>query len=226
MDKLRTMLKLQQQLNDATNGINWEVGTTKNGKKINWKRCIYMECAEMIDCFAWKHWKNIDAQPDYDNLQIEVVDVWHFVMSFALETYKTNKLGSIETLAEQIAQMPNFELLQEPLEAFEEEMLILITIEAVMRDALEIRASLTKLLFDFFELCRLTKLDMATLYRLYVGKNILNQFRQDHGYKEGHYVKIWNGLEDNAVMKQLWESDAQMSPEVLYAGLKRRYEAL
>ena len=47
MDKMLQMLQLQQQLNDATNGENWEKGITKNGKVIDWKRCVYMECAEI-----------------------------------------------------------------------------------------------------------------------------------------------------------------------------------
>ncbi len=226
MTNVRAMLQLQQQLNDATNGENWEAGVTKNGKSINWKRCIYMECAEMVDSFAWKHWKSIDAQPDWANLQIEVVDVWHFVMSLALEFYKNNNLGSIETLAQQISEMPNYEVLDEPIDAFAEEKLILIQIEAVMRDALEPKLSMTKLLFDFFELCRMSKLDLATLYRLYVGKNILNQFRQDHGYKEGSYIKVWNGEEDNVVMKRIWEENGSLEPAALYDALKVRYDVL
>lgn len=226
MDKLLSMLQLQLQLNDTTNGENWEAGVTKHGKKINWKRCIYMECAEMVDSFAWKHWKSIAAEPDYDNLQIEVVDVWHFVMSLALEYYKRKNLGDMGELAKQIAEMPNYEVLCEPAIKFESEALLLIQIEAVMRNALEINTSLTKLLFDFFELVRMSKLDIDTLYRLYVGKNILNRFRQDHGYQEGTYIKIWNGVEDNVVMKKVWETNGALSPDALYAHLKTHYDAL
>jgi len=131
MDKVLAMLQLQQQLNDATNGENWEEGVTKNGKAINWKRCIYMECAEMVDSFAWKHWKSIAAEPDWDNLQIEVVDVWHFVMSLALETYKKNRLGDIVVLAEQIYEMDNYALLYDKIDDFESEKLLMIQIESV-----------------------------------------------------------------------------------------------
>ena len=226
MDKILAMLQLQQELNDATNGENWEEGITKNGKAINWKRCIYMECAEMVDSFAWKHWKSIDAEPDYDNLQIEVVDVWHFVMSLALETYKKNMLGDIVILAQQIADMDNYALLYDEIDDFESEKLLMIQIESVMRDALEINLGMTKLLFDFFELARMSKLDVPTLYRLYVGKNILNQFRQDNGYKDGTYIKIWNGEEDNVVMKRVWEENGELKPEALYKVLEEKYKAL
>ena len=73
-EKITQMLNLQQSLNDDTNGIGWENGINKNGKLISWKRCIYMECAELIDSFAWKHWKSINAPTNEDNLRVEVVD--------------------------------------------------------------------------------------------------------------------------------------------------------
>jgi hypothetical protein len=69
----------------------------------------------------------------------------------------------------------------------------------------------------------MSNLDLTSLYRLYVGKNILNRFRQDHGYKEGHYIKVWNGEEDNVAMKRLWEEKGDMTPEELYEGLKAAY---
>ena len=99
MSQILQMLELQQQLNDATNGANWEEGVTKNGKKIDWKRCIYLEAAELVESYPWKHWKNIDATPDYENIKIELVDIWHFVMSEALRIYKTDDLGTIEELS-------------------------------------------------------------------------------------------------------------------------------
>ena len=58
MDKILLMMQLQESLNNATNGEKWPEGVTKTGNIINWKRCIYMECAEMIDSFTWKHWKD------------------------------------------------------------------------------------------------------------------------------------------------------------------------
>ena len=41
MDKILQMLRLQQQLNDATNGEGWEKGTTKNEYEINFKTRSY-----------------------------------------------------------------------------------------------------------------------------------------------------------------------------------------
>jgi hypothetical protein len=45
--------------------------------------------------------------------------------------------------------------------------------------------------------------DFDDLYRSYVAKNVLNMFRQDHGYKRGDYIKVWDGQEDNEVLAEL-----------------------
>ena len=227
MDKILLMLQLQNQLNDATNGEEWTKGTTKNGKSINWKRCIYMECAEMVDSFSWKHWKAIDKEPDWDNHQIEVVDVWHFIMSLAIENYTTMMKGGIEELAINISQLDSFSKIKLSSKAFSPQVDVIAKVENLIRlsitkDTLE----LEKMINEFFDLVVMSGLDLETLYRLYVGKNILNQFRQDNGYKDGSYIKVWNGEEDNVVMKRIWETDADIKPETLYKELVKAYTSL
>lgn len=228
MNKLLCMLELQQKLNDATNGLDWEKGVTKNGKKINWRRCIYMESAEMIDSFGWKHWKSIAQATDYENLQIEIVDVWHFVMSLVLEFAYISKAESIEELAKRITQTPEYQKLStDAALSFGSDDILMTKIENVMRLSLipVTPEMIGALIEEFFELAYLGALNTTQLYRLYVGKNILNQFRQDHGYKEGSYIKIWNGLEDNAVMKGAWEANPDMTPDDLYKALQAAYPA-
>jgi len=223
MDKILQMLLLQQQLNDATNGEGWEKGITKNGKVIDWKRCTYLECAELIESYPWKHWKNIDAEPDYENIKIETVDIWHFIMSQGLEDYKLKNLGSIETLAEQIGMLPNFK----PFESGEK------TAKKSYYEEIEVVEKLVKSLFcdenteqlmeAFIDVAMQSGLDLDTLYHLYVGKNILNQFRQDHGYKDGSYIKIWNGKEDNVTMQRILEERSDITPQELYDALEEAY---
>ena len=226
-DKILIMLQLQNQLNDATNGEDWTKGVTKNGKTINWKRCIYMECAEMVDSFSWKHWKNIHQEPDWANLQIEVVDVWHFIISLAIENYTQTMRGCIEDLAMNISDLEAFNQIDRADTHYAQQEIVIEKVENLIRlslsqDGLE----LEKLLAEFFDLVLLSGLNLETLYRLYVGKNILNQFRQDNGYKDGTYIKIWDGEEDNVVMKRIWEEDANIKPDQLYRALTKAYHSL
>ena len=67
-------------------------------------------------------------------------------------------------------------------------------------------ASLASRGFDvaaFIDLMNALPLTFDELFEIYVGKNVLNAFRQRHGYKEGGYVKVWNGREDNEHLAEL-----------------------
>ena len=58
------------------------------------------------------------------------------------------------------------------------------------------------------------------------GKNTLNFFRQDHGYKEGTYIKQWHGEEDNEVLAKLvtsLDAGADDFQQQLYQALEENY---
>ncbi len=226
-NKILLMLELQNELNNATNGLEWTKGVTKNGKTINWRRCIYMECAEMVDSFAWKHWKAIAQEPDWKNHQIEVVDVWHFIMSLAIEEYAKKGKNSLEEIANAAIASKNFSKITASECLFGEMEDVLCKVEDLMRSALaKSDLDLDVLFDDFFDLVAISGLNLDSLYKLYVGKNILNQFRQDNGYKEGTYIKVWDGKEDNVVMQLIWEENSNITPELLYSELEKAYAAL
>jgi len=223
MNRVLQMLELQQSLNDATNGLNWEEGITKNGKTIDWRRCIYLEAAELIESYPWKHWKNIDASPDYANIKIEIVDIWHFVMSETLRLYKIDNLGSIEDIATMVGKMPDFELFSQnekspTLDSYEEIALVEEMIKILFCDT-----DINKLIVSFLSMSAKLNLKLPELYKLYIGKNILNKFRQENGYKDGSYIKIWNGKEDNVVMQSVLEEKENITPEELYKALEENY---
>ena len=223
MNKILQMLKLQQELNDATNGLNWEEGSTKNGKKIDWRRCIYLEAAELVESYPWKHWKNIDAEPDYANIQIEIVDIWHFIMSEALRLYKIENRGSLKDIAMAVSKMEGFEAFtnsnkSDDLDNYEQ-----IALVENMIKVLFCNDNIDTLVISFLTMSSKLNLKLPELYELYIGKNILNKFRQDHGYKEGSYIKTWNGEEDNVVMQRLLKEKSDISPEDLYNALEDTY---
>lgn len=223
MNKINQMLTLQQDLNDATNGINWENGITKNGKLIDWKRCTYLECAELIESYPWKHWKNIDASPDYNNIKIEAVDIWHFIMSQALKEYKLNDLGDINTLTKNIETIKNFDIFTKDVikttKNYYEQIEVVENLIARLFD----NSNIEILIESFIEVAIQSELNLDTLYNLYVGKNILNKFRQDNGYKDGTYIKIWNNQEDNVIMQNILDNEHNITPTKLYDRLKEIY---
>jgi len=223
MDKILQMLQLQQELNDSTNGENWEKGITKNGKIIDWKRCTYLECAELIESYPWKHWKDIDAKPDYNNIKIEAVDIWHFIMSQGLEEYKIKNLGTINDLASKITDLKNFKKFTSVSEATKKDYYEQIKVVEQLMKTLFCEENIEKLMEAFIDVAIQSELNLDSLYKLYVGKNILNKFRQDHGYKDGTYSKIWHGQEDNVTMQKILDEEDTITPEELYNSLEKAY---
>jgi len=219
---LTEMFELQKRLNDETNGLNWELGTTKLGKEINWLRCIHMEVAELIDSTPWKHWKNIGADCDMQNLQIELVDIWHFVMSFVLQEKNVPKSIAL------VGASCNYDIAKDidyKQIITESEKLSYIALTLQVNNITTDEA-IKQLINQFFSCCRASGLTYEWLNKLYIGKNCLNKFRQDHGYKEGTYIKIWNGEEDNVCMVSLVDAMDTVSFDDLYSGLEEVYNKL
>jgi dimeric dUTPase (all-alpha-NTP-PPase superfamily) len=223
MNRILQMLELQQSLNDATNGLNWEEGITKNGKKIDWRRCIYLESAELVDSYPWKHWKNINASPDYANIKIEIVDIWHFVMSEVLRVYKINNLGSREEIATVVSNMNGFEEFKQSQKSEILNIYNEIALVEEMIKTLFCNRDINALIVSFLTMSSKLNLKLPELYKLYIGKNILNKFRQNNGYKEGSYIKIWNGKEDNLVMQNILKEKDDITPDALYEALSNTY---
>jgi len=225
MSKIKSMLMLQQELNDNTNGEGWENGVTKQGKPIDWRRCILLESAELIESYPWKHWKNIDAPADKENIKIEVVDIWHFVMSEILKINATTSNKAIEDLIEEINSLSNFSILENPSnEIADNHFEQIANIENFIKILLNSQ-DWQEMTDSYFFIVSQSGLNLDSLYQLYIGKNILNKFRQDNGYKDGSYKKIWDGKEDNVIMQEILMSDSSITPQRLYKQLSEIYHS-
>ena len=225
MSKIKSMLMLQQELNDNTNGEGWENGVTKQGKPIDWRRCILLESAELIESYPWKHWKNIDAPADKENIKIEVVDIWHFVMSEILKINATTSNKTIEDLIEEINSLSNFSILENPSnEIADNHFEQIANIENFIKILLNSQ-DWQEMTDSYFFIVSQSGLNLDSLYQLYIGKNILNKFRQDNGYKDGSYKKIWDGKEDNVIMQEILMNDSSITPQRLYEQLSEIYHS-
>ena len=199
-EKLLVMLDMQDAMNSRVNP-DWRYANNA------WYRAIWTECAEMLDHYGWKWWKH--QQPDLDQVRLELVDIFHFAMSDYLLGQADNNDVADRIISE----------LADPRS------------EADIRVAIEVMAQSTianhSMHFsDFANVMNLIDMDFDHLYRMYVGKNVLNFFRQDHGYKDGSYIKIWQGKEDNEHLAELLEeldSEACGFKDAVYAGLQMRY---
>lgn len=203
MQQLITMLELQNSMNAKVHAQWQEQG-------FEWYRAIWIECGELLDHYGWKWWKK--QSPDVEQVKLELIDIWHFGLSIMLQSGANS-----EAIAKQITT----ELVIET-----DEQDFKLDLEAFAASVLSTKQ------FDIRGFGRLMAgmgLSLNELYTGYVGKNVLNFFRQDNGYKDGTYRKIWDGREDNEhLVDAMAELDSQSISfkDDLYAALTERYQAV
>jgi len=83
MDKLDEIFDLQDALNKRI-GVNTDGMSDEEKAKwvLNYTRAMQQEIAELIDSVPWKWWAKYQAF-DEQNAKVEVVDLFHFLISLA-----------------------------------------------------------------------------------------------------------------------------------------------
>lgn len=210
----RLMLSLQARMNSKVDPL-WVA------KRFPYLRAVVIEAAEAIEHHGWKWWKKQAC--DMPQLQMEIIDIWHFLLSEILLEHEDEHLKATGWLLEAAAE-------QRPGNAveFDGKSYGLDSMSLVSKLELLIGLSVTRRIdiVLFRSLLSDCGLSWDELFRQYVSKNVLNFFRQDNGYKEGSYQKMWHGREDNEhlveLMRQL-DANSANYPEQLYQELASRY---
>ena len=209
-----TMLALQAAMNTKVDP-NWV------SARYPYMRAVVIEAAEAIEHHGWKWWKKQDK--DLAQLQMELIDIWHFLLSEILLNEQGSETAAQPKLTAQLSAIDlsgiiEFDGKQYELSSLDllNQLELLIALSAARKIELSVFAAI-------MENC---ELDWTKLYCQYVGKNVLNFFRQDHGYQEGTYQKMWNGREDNEylvdVMSELDPNDLEYKDK-LYGALRAPY---
>ena len=210
-EKLGKLLELQDRMNSVINA-GWR--TAGNA----WLRAAWIESAELMDYLNWKWWKH----QEFNEVQahIELVDIFHFLLSQAI----------VDGLSPEILISSFSDDIKAEIQQELGDMTVLSLVEEFVSSLLD-----GGVFIDYYCLfsiiCDELGLEFDELYRLYVGKNVLNIFRQDHGYKTGEYVKQWqspvepNGLvEDNVYLEMFMEDALKDQPEDIYIYLYSKLE--
>jgi dimeric dUTPase (all-alpha-NTP-PPase superfamily) len=225
------MISTLEQLNLMANlqhRINKKVDADWINSNRDWLLASLMEGAEAIDHHGWKWWKK--QEPDMAQLQMELIDIWHFQLSHmvSMATQEVPLITIEEICGQAHAMLVDEELENSSIIEFDgtlinydqktivENFKLFIGLNAAGRSPLSL----------FYKLLEQAGLNTDDLYQLYVAKNVLNTFRQNNGYLQGTYFKIWHGKEDNEVLTSLMTSVDWNDGEVfqrLYSKLFEEY---
>lgn len=169
------MLELQAKNNDLT-FPTWRTANLK------WNDAIMVEAVEAFDSVPWKWWKHSEA--DIANLQTELVDMWHFIMSLSMVKYGDSiSADELNVFNNDIFTVPcDHEMIKTYLKDIIRECSKLNIHEVDLYFLMSNFTGVVGMSFDSFD----------DFVKLYIAKNALNGFRQSRGYKDGTYIKVWS----------------------------------
>ena len=200
-EKIKEMLDLQNKINEKVHP-HWRE------QNFEWYRAIWVECAELLDHYGWKWWKK--QSPNQAQIELELVDIWHFGLSVLLSNYDIEK--SISLISEGMTDQRGSGKFRENLEDF--------TSNTLQTRSFDLKR--------FNQVMNDVGLTFEKLYVGYISKNVLNSFRQDKGYQAGTYIKDWSGIEDNEYLIRLaskMDPKSENFSSKLYTLMEKEYEA-
>lgn len=215
--KLQEMLDLQNKINGVATGPEWI------NQDSPWYRAVWLECAELMEHLGWKWWKKPEI--NIKQAHLELVDIWHFGLTILFRQNSSPEAqhalceeisAEVERISEKRTKMKSY-----------------LDMETTIRNSLWLIETFAfdtiknKEVFNtnmFFTICYLLDLSFDDLYVWYCAKNALNFFRQDHGYREGTYVKRWGELEDNEHLAMIIEDGLKDPNGLTYTKLYNRLE--
>lgn len=140
----------------------------------NWDTAIIDECQEILEHLGWKWWKKGYkhglTNSNIAQIRLEVIDILHFILSLDIQE---------GALADNLLTYINHELIVRD---------IWTATDFMRTDA----ATGVSTLAGWALLAHSVDLTEQQVLETYTQKYVLNKFRQDHGYKDGSYVKVWD----------------------------------
>jgi dimeric dUTPase (all-alpha-NTP-PPase superfamily) len=227
LEMLEKMFKKQDELNIQTNGQDWGYN-----KDLLWYRAVWTECAEMMEHTSFKWWKKESI--DLENIKLEIIDIYHFIMSDLLVSIKRNIIEPEKSFDMKLEFVSNnilkiFSSCSSHRPEFNVKDFRNI-IETLAKDSLEDKGMCIEELRSFIYLVCMMDMKIEDLFKLYMGKNILNAFRQNNNYKTGGYIKIWkDNKEDNYYLNEILDAikvinDDKIFEDSVYSSLESLYQ--
>jgi len=222
--QFKTMLTLQEEMNGGVNS-DWKT------KDFNFSDAIFTGATEAFNHTNWEWWKNEGKAPDVDKIKLELVGVWHFILCELMmhpEPNGATYFQWVDHIIKAVAEGKPEGFIPTP-EEFKE------SLRNLVRASLdpETDSRIQAILVTFIIAIDVIGMSWNELFKLYVGKNTLNKFRQKNGYKTDtkQYKKVWAakapGVEDNDYLTEiLQENTEEVSAIVIWDKLDKKYAEL
>lgn len=167
--QINQLVWMQDHLNQLTCQANFG-HTDWRSMGFNWGDAIVDEVMEIKGHMGWKWWKGSDkykigvTPENKKQIQLEVIDILHFALSFEMFW----------------GDLPN------------EAVMTTLDLEDCLSELVQGKQRNLADWDVLYTLCCHLDLDASQIMETYIGKYALNIFRQDNGYGDGTYDKHWD----------------------------------
>lgn len=169
------IVSLQDNLNSA-------IDKNYRNKGHNYDSAIIVETGELLDSLDYKWWKS--GKTDLSNAFVETIDILHFIVS---------KITVQHGYSIAVNELNCFLSHMDDEDAIKSDKLVTMATAIV-------EENIGQMNYSIHSLTRLMSslgYNVDEVFKAYITKNCLNAVRADNGYKEGTYIKMWAGEEDN-----------------------------
>jgi hypothetical protein len=192
--QLATMVQLQHEANSVMSD-NWLLS---NNSTIWYFRAGAQELSELIGHLGIKWWKNEHPTEElmvasWEQAVMELIDYIHFSISDVTRTYAEKGQFDAHEVADVLAvqaDVAETKICQTRIEIIGE-------VETAIATILNCKTASWVHANHIADAMQLVGTD---LFNMYMSKNLLNKFRTSNGQREGTYMKIWDGVEDNVYL--------------------------
>jgi dimeric dUTPase (all-alpha-NTP-PPase superfamily) len=199
---------MQDELNSLISGENWR----EIRKAEDFIIATTVECAELLNCFNWEWWRKRNEKTR-DDILMELVDIYHFVVSYCLMIDNIDNLTAVKYYFPGVKNNRKVNIYN-----VNRYVTRLITYLSNDYNAVDIIQSLLYLTNSL-------NFEIKDVYKVYCAKHALNRFRLNHGYKEGKYDRNWAGRDDNEVVIEYIKGRDEVDSDSIYEYLETSYLA-
>ncbi len=192
------IINLQSSFNDSVSP-GWEKDI--NQEQYNTWYALLDEVTEVVNSKEWKWWKNSADynSVDWDNVVVEFVDIFHFMLSLALQTDSADTIFvTMVSFQKSKSVGKNDTKIREDdfFEHFWDKILMSVFLKQT-----------TLLMVSWVELWYKLGEDLNSFTKAYFTKMALNKIRQEFGYSNNTYFKMWSDPKNPSDIKQKVEDN-------------------
>jgi hypothetical protein len=234
--------QLANRFLDVQNELNVKLSSEWKEKAWPYTDAIFTEATEAYNHLNWEWWRATNRTIDWDQVKLEWVDVVHFLLSEVIVGKHEVEFLKILTYHEDSNKPAETFDVTRIKEGIKNVIVNILEYEHLILSGEWVFAedSFQNVLVYFFEVVKQLGLTIQEFYTLFIGKVCLNQLRWKNGYKKGiyapnslglgskeHYVKIWDGKEDNVWLAEHAATLDPADPEfknILFSALEAKYK--